>query len=133
MLSVSANIEYPAESPLDQSNDWPELATNDHWRANMRRARNDAGLTQGQLGLKVGVSQNVISRIESGEQRASAAVMPICHALKILPPVIMITDDLEQRWHDAGRQLRARDPAFYEAQVEAMEQLARSLAEKRSQ
>jgi transcriptional regulator with XRE-family HTH domain len=134
MLSVSATLEPPPQEADEPSIDgYPELATNDHWRATMRRARDAADMTQAQLGARIGFSQNAISKIESGEQKSSKAVMPICHVLKILPPMILIADELDQRWHDSGRKIRGQDPDFFAAQVEGMERLAATLAEKRRQ
>jgi transcriptional regulator with XRE-family HTH domain len=37
--------------------------------ARLRQARRDAGLTQAEVGRRLGVRQNVVSRMESGERR----------------------------------------------------------------
>jgi transcriptional regulator with XRE-family HTH domain len=37
--------------------------------ARLRQARHDAGLTQAEVGRRLGLRQNVVSRMESGERR----------------------------------------------------------------
>jgi transcriptional regulator with XRE-family HTH domain len=37
--------------------------------ARLRQARHDAGLTQAEVGQRLGLRQNVVSRMESGERR----------------------------------------------------------------
>lgn len=101
----------------------PELATNDYWRSTMRRARLDRGLTQGQLADEVGVSQPLISGIESGAIRQSKAVLAVCHALNIPRPDDVHTDEEEQRWVEAGRALRARNADQFTAMLTTVEQL----------
>lgn len=130
MASIDETKDGPHEhaEPADKSEGYPELATNAHWRGVMQRARKERGLKQEDLGLRVGVSQNVISRIESGIQAASSAVIPICNFLKIPPPIAMFDDELDQRWHEAGRRMRARNPEMFAAQVAAMEAFAASLS-----
>lgn len=124
----SRNDSAGASGPQSAAEGAPEIATNEHWRSLMRRARQDAGLTQAELATKVGVSQNVISQIEGGQQSSSSAVMSICKALRIPPPVALFRDELDQRWYEAGRLIRSRDPKFFAAQLEAMEAFAMSLS-----
>jgi transcriptional regulator with XRE-family HTH domain len=37
--------------------------------ARLRQARHDAGLTQAEVGRRLGLRQNVVSRMETGERR----------------------------------------------------------------
>lgn len=102
----------------------PEMSTTDHWRGVMQRARKAHGLTQAQLGARVGVSQNVISGLEDGRVSSSKAVLPICSELDIPPPYALITDYQDQRWVDAGRVLRSRAPQVFDTLLETAEKLA---------
>jgi transcriptional regulator with XRE-family HTH domain len=101
-----------------------ELAATEHWRGLMKRARIAHGLTQEQLGDAVNVSQNVISGLESGAVRSSKAIAAISSKLKIPLPHAMVMDDLEQRWIDAGRVLRARADRSFETLLRTAEELA---------
>jgi transcriptional regulator with XRE-family HTH domain len=87
----------------------PELSTTAAWRAELRRARAAAGLSQAQVADRVATSQNVISLLESGRVTSSSFVLPICHVLGIAPPTVLEDEQLE-RWVAAGRELRSRDP-----------------------
>lgn len=79
----------------------------------MARARGEHGLTQAELGKRVGTSQNMISLIESGGVESSAFVLPICSVLSIPPPAHFDNDD-ERAWWQAGHVLRARNPRRYQ-------------------
>lgn len=129
MLACLMNETMPLKDTAADLVGQPELPTNAHWRSLMRRARADQGIGQLELGRKVGVSQNVISKIETGEQEASSAVVPISRALGIPLPFAMFADELDQRWYEAGRLVRARNERMFRAQVEAMEAFARSLSD----
>ena len=107
----------------------PEMPTTTHWRAEMRQARERLNYTQADLGRRVGVSQNVISRIETGEQEASEFVLSISKVLNISPPFAMFTDALDERWFKAGRLIRQHDERMFSAQVSSMEAFAATLAE----
>jgi transcriptional regulator with XRE-family HTH domain len=98
----------------DPNEEMPELATNEEWRGIMIRARNAHGLTQKQLGDKVGLSQVMISKLESGESSASTHVLRICRVLQIPEPVNFATDE-QKEWWQLGHVLRARNPDQYEA------------------
>jgi transcriptional regulator with XRE-family HTH domain len=100
----------------------PEIATTPEWRAEMKAAREALGLTQTELGIRVGVSQNVISLIESGGIGASQFVIPISRLLKIHPPTFFESPE-DQAWVQLGRTLRSRSPAVFRqalGMVEAM-------------
>ena len=104
-----------------------EIALPPEWCAAVRTARKAAGLSQAQLGVKVGLSQAMISQIENGVAGSSAKVLAIARALDISPPDFM-RDDLERRWLDAGRVLRARDPESFALQLEYVEKLIAKFA-----
>src|SRR5690349_16007248 len=91
-----------------------EIATTEHWRGVMKRARIDHGMTQKQLGDRVNQSQTNISDIESGEVGSSSAILAICRVLDIPPPYLMLEDVVEQRWLDVGRVLRRQNPAKFD-------------------
>jgi transcriptional regulator with XRE-family HTH domain len=100
----------------------PEIATTPEWRGEMKAAREALGLTQAELGIRVGVSQNVISLIESGGIGASQYIIPICRLLKIHPPTFFESPE-DQAWVRLGRTLRSRSPAVFRqalGMVEAM-------------
>lgn len=103
----------------------PELATNDEWRGIMARARKDHKLSQEKLADRLGVSQALISKIESGETRTSSLVMPICRALGIPPPEHFV-DEFEKEWVRLGRALRFRN----ETQARAARQLIESMVKQ---
>lgn len=106
--------------------DDPEIGTNEHWRGLLVRARKDHGLTQQQLGDKVGVSQVMISKIESGESSSSKLVIPICRLLSIPPPAYFL-DDWQQRWYELGHVLRFRDPDQADAAIRLVESMTKRL------
>jgi transcriptional regulator with XRE-family HTH domain len=92
----------------------PELPTTDYWRGVMRRSRKAAGLTQGGLAAKVGVSQAVISDLETGAQSGSTVVLAVCKVLGITPPAVLVEDVDDERWLQVGRMLRRRSRGKYE-------------------
>lgn len=102
----------------------PELAITEYWRGVMERARKAHNLTQRDLADKVGVSQNIISQIETGKLGSSTAVMPICVVLRIPPPHLLLEDETDQRWLEAGRVLRSRDRRLFEQQLAMVEAYA---------
>jgi transcriptional regulator with XRE-family HTH domain len=113
--------------------DYPEVATTEAWRSLMRRARIDHGMHQKDLAAKVGVTQALISNIESGGVGQSKAVMPICEALGIQPPHAMFEDETEQRWFEVGRVLRTRKPDNFKALLSAAEHLIAQSGEPKDQ
>ncbi|MFT4161769.1 helix-turn-helix domain-containing protein [Shinella sp.] len=53
-------------------------------------ARNDAGLTQAEVGARLGRRQTFVSKYELGERRLDVAeFVAICRALKVDPYVLM--------------------------------------------
>ncbi len=99
-----------------------EIPTTDAWRKTMVAARKAAGHTQKTLGAALGTSQATISDIESGEQGGSSYVLAICRILNIPPPVVT-GDELERRWIEAGRALRARRAQLFERQLLFVEEM----------
>jgi len=102
----------------------PELTTNEKWRGIMIRARKERGMTQEELGKKVGTSQNAISMLESGKVETSAFVIPICQVLKI-PRPMHFDDEWQENWHDLGRLLREQDMESAETALKMVEALLR--------
>lgn len=88
--------------------DTPELATNEEWRGIMVRARKDAYMTQAELALRVGTSQNMISNLESGGVTSSKFVLPICRVLSIPPPMFFESED-QKLWSQLGHVLRGKN------------------------
>lgn len=74
----------------------------------MVRARKEHKLTQAELAMRVGTSQNIVSLIESGGVSSSAFIMPICKVLKI-PPPMHFEDDDQKSWSELGHMLRHRN------------------------
>jgi transcriptional regulator with XRE-family HTH domain len=119
------NPAWPhADVATEDPNEAPELATTATWRTRMREARSKAGLTQAQLAAKVGVTQNMISLIESGNVASSKFVLPICEVLKITPPRLRVEDESDQRWLEAGRTLRLLNRPLFDQQLRLVEMLA---------
>lgn len=91
----------------------------------MVRARKDykgEGLTQAELAMKVGTSQNMISLIEAGEVVSSQFILPICEALSIPPPMHFAHED-QRTWSQLGHVLRYKSMKKFRramALVEAM-------------
>jgi len=109
----------------------PELATTEYWRRLMKRARQDAELSQGQLAEKVGMSQAMLSRIESGDVRSSKAIVLISEQLKIPLPQFATGDELDLRWQQAGSVLRRRDHSMFSQHLELVEAIVAKLSTKR--
>lgn len=103
----------------------PELATNEEWRGIMVRARKDHKWSQDKLADKIGSSQAIISKIESGEVRTTSLVMPICRVLGIPPPEHFV-DEFEKEWVRLGRALRYRN----ESQARAARTLIESMVKQ---
>lgn len=119
---VSDTIPEPVE--------YPELATTEYWRRIMRRARQDADLSQGELAARVGISQAMLSRIESGDVKQSRAVVPIATALGIPLPQFATGDELDLRWQQAGGVLRRRDHSMFVQHLELVESIVAKLSQK---
>jgi transcriptional regulator with XRE-family HTH domain len=117
----------PSAESLDK---FPEISTTADWRTLMRRTREAKELKQHELGARVGVSQNVISKLETGEMRASKAVIPICNVLRIPPPMALFEDELDQRWHEVGRRLRSIDSSKFEGELVGIEAQIRFLLDQ---
>ena len=94
----------------------PELATNEHWRDEMILARKAAGMTQDQLGTRVGATQVSISKIESGENGSSTFILPICRVLKIHPPEHYATSDDREFMRELAK-VRREKPDQYKAVI----------------
>jgi len=108
----------------------PELHTTEYWRGMMRRARQAKGLSQEALAAKAGISQAMLSRIESGEVRSSKAIVPICDELGIPLPQFVTGDQLDLRWQEAGMVLRRRSQIFFEQQLRLVETMIEELEKK---
>lgn len=100
-----------------------------------RKAYQGEGLTQKELGARVGTSQNVISLIEAGEVTSSTFILPICDVLGIPPPMLYENED-QQLWSQLGRVLRhksmrkfRRAMALVEAMVDDDEEAAKPAEE----
>lgn len=102
----------------------PELATNEEWRGIMVRARKEHGFSQESLGQKLGVSQALISKMESGEVGSSKLVMPICRLLGIPAPEHFV-DEEEKNWVRLGRVLRHRNPEQAKVALQLVESMVR--------
>lgn len=121
-VTTHGQIGFVRTEEIEQPEE-PELSTSPLWRESMRLARKAAGMSQGQLGAAVGVSQAVISDIEKGLIKASSKVMPICRVLRIPPPLVMVDPDIE-RLVTAALTLRTRSPSLFDAQLKTLETLA---------
>jgi transcriptional regulator with XRE-family HTH domain len=99
----------------------PEIATNETWRAIMVKARKDHdGMTQAQLGEKVGCSQVMIAKIETGASTSSEFIMPICRVLGIAPPMHYVAE-WQRRWDEIGTWARHRTPEQFAATMQMLE------------
>ena len=135
MLFVPQNTDGFAPDEFNTSpdralDDYPEISTTAAWRVAMRTKREAREMNQDELGRRVGVSQNVISKMETGILRSSKAVLPICNVLRIPPPMALFEDELDQRWYDKGRQLRALAPGTFEMMLAAVEGALANLLEQ---
>lgn len=91
----------------------------------MFKARQARGWTQDDLAGRVGVSQPTISTIESGAQPQSSYVPAIALVLGIPLPHILVRDEYDERWVEAGRALRHRKLSYFLKQLEAFEEIAK--------
>lgn len=123
--TTESNFQLWSYGKVPSDQEEPELATNGEWRGIMVRARKEHGLSQDELGAKLGISQAMVSKIESGESRSSALVMPICRILGIPPPEHFV-DEFEKEWVRLGRALRYRN----EEQARAARQLIESMVKQ---
>lgn len=98
----------------------PELATNERWREIMKKARKDHELSQEQLGAKVGCTQEMIWKIETGKSTSSEFILPICKHLGIAPPMHFVTDE-QRRWDEIGTWARHRTPEQFAATMKMLE------------
>lgn len=85
-----------------------DVPVSDYWVELMRKSRKLLGVTQAQLADVVGCAQPVISDLEKNKIGGSRFVPAICEALQIPLPIIMVIDEYDQRWVEAGRVLRER-------------------------
>jgi transcriptional regulator with XRE-family HTH domain len=95
----------------------------------MLAARRAGDLSQGQLGARVGTSQNVISLIERGIVGSSQFVLPICRVLRIHPPTFFESDEI-RAWVRLGRDLRGRDEALFRRALSMVESMVEALGER---
>jgi transcriptional regulator with XRE-family HTH domain len=116
----------------DLGEEMPELATNGEWRTIMARARRDQGLSQAQLGDTVGLSQVMISKIESGESSSSTFILRICRRLQI-PTPSHYADEESRHWSELGHVLRHGDPEQYEAMMRMIETVTRRIQEAQTE
>jgi transcriptional regulator with XRE-family HTH domain len=137
MIAASQKMRMSTEPPCkavevtDMLREAPELATTEYWRRLMRRARQDAELSQEQLAEKVGISQAMLSRIESGDVRSSKAVVLISERLGIPLPQFATGDEMDLRWQQAGSVLRRRDHSMFAQHLELVEAIVAKLSTKR--
>lgn len=92
----------------------------------MRRARATRGMTQAELGQRVGTSQNIISMLESGRIGSSQFVLPIARALGIPPPMFFEDED-DRAWIQIGRVLRSRDMEVFRRALGLVESMVAAL------
>ncbi len=84
------------------------------WAADVRRTREERGVTQMALADAVDASQNAIAKIEACQVAQSRFVKPISVYLG-LPVPQRYADEDDRRWAEMGRKLRAQSPATYDA------------------
>lgn len=87
-----------------------------------RKSYGGEGLTQKELGARVGTSQNIISLIESGEVSSSQYILPISNVLGISPPQHH-ESERQRAWSELGHILEHKSTRKFEramALVEAM-------------
>ncbi len=108
----------------ERDDDTAEIATNKTWRGIMVRARKDHKLTQTELGAKVGLSQVMISKIESGQSGGSSEILAICGILKIQPPQ-HFADEWQKKWAELGQVLRHKSPDHAEAAMRLVEAMSK--------
>jgi transcriptional regulator with XRE-family HTH domain len=114
----------------DAETDAVEMPTTRLWRQQMTAGRKALGLTQTELGERVGLSQPTISDIESGVMKGSRLIPAIARALFIPPPFLAVEDELDDRLMRAGRELRSRNNEVFLAQLQLLETLVKSIVAK---
>ena len=102
--------------------DLPKLPADAEWRKVMVRARKEHGLTQAELGKKVGVSQALISKIEDGTYESSDAIRSICDVLSIPEPAAFANED-DRAWIQLGRLLRSKNMEQYRRALSLVESM----------
>jgi ribosome-binding protein aMBF1 (putative translation factor) len=137
--SQTVNSMDPVHKPLclhddvtPDADDRPELAINRQWREEVRRARNEAHLSQTRLGEMVDSDQTQISRIESGDIASSKLVMPICKVLGIDPPEHFL-DETARLWNRRMEIVRSSDSDVARAFLDAFGKMADALEEQQRQ
>lgn len=88
----------------------------------MVAARKAKGMTQTQLGARVGTSQNIISEIESGEIGSSSFILSVCRVLAIAPPQFHGSEEQKQ-WSQLGHLLRMRNPTQFRRALALVESM----------
>lgn len=106
---------------------YPELPTTEIWRGVMKRARKAAEFSQESLARRIGCTQPMIAGIERGTVRSSALILPICDVLNIPPPHVLVEDEVDERWIELGRLLRAKMPALFDGQLAGIESMLKTL------
>jgi transcriptional regulator with XRE-family HTH domain len=99
----------------------------------MKRARVAAGLTQETLAKKIHCTQPMIAGIERGSIRSSTLILAICDTLSIPPPHVLVGDELDERWIEVGRLLRAKMPALFDGQLAGIESMVEALKKNQNQ
>jgi transcriptional regulator with XRE-family HTH domain len=105
---------------------FPDLDLNEEWGKLVRQARIKRSLTQAQLADAIGISQAMVNYIEAGSVQHSRAVFPLATLLDIALPEIdarHFATDLERRWWNAGRLLRAQNETTFRAFLDVVERL----------
>lgn len=88
----------------------------------MKEARTQRGLSQEQLGLLVGTTQQTIGAIESGASKQSKLVPAICEVLAIPLPFEQSGDALEEEWVKLGRKLRFLSETAFARQLASLKE-----------
>lgn len=122
--TTESGFQLCDDSHVDDDQQEPELATNDEWRGIMVRARKEHDLTQDELGNKFGVSQAMISKLETGEAGSSKLVLPICRLLGIPLPEHFV-DEEDREWVRLGRVLRHRNREQAKLAVKLVESMVK--------
>lgn len=105
----------------------PELPTTELWRGVIKRARKSTGMTQDELARKIGCTQPMIAGIERGTIKSSTLVIPICDILNVPPPHVLVEDEVDERWIEIGRLLRAKMPALFDGQLAGIESMLKTI------
>lgn len=94
----------------------------------MIAARKAKGLTQKQVGARVGTSQNIVSLIESGEVGSSSYILPICKLLGVAPPQHHESED-QRLWSELGHLLRTKNKKQFRHALALVESMVESMVE----